>query len=288
MPVVKAVCRTCGNKFDTKHCRIVSGRGKYCSKECLYKAMTERTLVKCKQCNKEFKTTAKEIGKGYSKFCSLACYNLYRTSGQQSIDTGGAIINKCVVCGHGYKVKKYKVEHKGSKCCSNKCRGVYQSRSFCGTSNSNWRGGLKPAICQTCGDAFNYRASPSRAKRGRFCSPRCKGLWIAQNMKTRDTGIEIAIEKELIRRGVDYKKQHRIKRIAVVDFFVGDNIVIQCDGVYWHNLPNVKKKDLDQDFTMTFHGYKIFRFNDIEINKSPSKCIDKVIRHIGKEKIKAA
>ena len=97
-------------------------------------------------------------------------------------------------------------------------------------------------------------------------------------MKKKDTSIEIAIEQELIKNKIPYMKQVPIEGIALVDFLLPNKIIIQADGDYWHNLPGRKNRDINQDFLLSFKGYKIFRFTETEIKKSTEKCIKRIFK----------
>lgn len=89
------------------------------------------------------------------------------------------------------------------------------------------------------------------------------------------------MEDELIRRNIPYTKQVPLLGIALVDFLLPHDIVIQCDGDYWHSRVINKGKDIAQDTVLYFKGYKIFRFKGSEIKKSAKKCIDKVFNKGG-------
>ena len=96
--------------------------------------------------------------------------------------------------------------------------------------------------------------------------------------KFKDTSIELKIEEELKERDISYKKQFPLCKVARVDFYLPDSkIVIQCDGDYWHNLINVKEKGIKQDKILFENGYKVYRFWEHEINKSPKDCIDTIL-----------
>jgi len=58
--------------------------------------------------------------------------------------------------------------------------------------------------------------------------------------------------------------------------FLEPNIVIECDGDYWHNREDIKKKDLTKNKDLIENGYKIYRFWEHEINRSPELCINKI------------
>jgi DNA mismatch endonuclease (patch repair protein) len=103
------------------------------------------------------------------------------------------------------------------------------------------------------------------------------------NKITKNTSIEIKIENELIKRGINYQKQVPLCKIARVDFYLPEfRIVIQADGCYWHGCPvhcqnkgiKCKEKDDRQDGVLTFNGFNVYRFWEHDINKSASDCID--------------
>ena len=95
--------------------------------------------------------------------------------------------------------------------------------------------------------------------------------------KYRETSIEIKVEQELIKRGINYQKQVPLCNIAVVDFYLPEyRIVIQCDGDYWHNLPGRQDRDRQQDAVLTFNGFNVCRFWEHEINESVEKCLNKI------------
>jgi DNA mismatch endonuclease (patch repair protein) len=105
------------------------------------------------------------------------------------------------------------------------------------------------------------------------------------NRSFKETSIEIKVERELIRRGVNYQKQVPLCKIARVDFYLPEyRIVIQCDGCFWHGCPihcpdsHKEKKPIDdgQDAVLTFNGFNVYRFWQHDINRSVRDCVDKL------------
>jgi len=145
-----------------------------------------------------------------------------------------------------------------------------------GDKSPNWKGGQVKVGCRICGKG-KY-AYPSRIRDGRIqcCSRKCVGIYIAGHMKTKDTSIEIAIEKELFNRKILYTKQVPVLGIALVDFLLSNKIIIQCDGDYWHSLEKNKNRTDKQDLALTSNGYRVFRFSETEIKKSSQECINKI------------
>ncbi len=96
------------------------------------------------------------------------------------------------------------------------------------------------------------------------------GKWIPKiSYKFKNTSIEIAMEKQLKLNNINYEKQKYIKNVGFVDFFLTEyDIIIECDGNYWHNKEGAQQKDISRDFAaMFFHKYQTIRFWEHEINE---------------------
>lgn len=105
------------------------------------------------------------------------------------------------------------------------------------------------------------------------------------NRNYKNTSIELLIQDELANRQILFIKQFIVEKVAVVDFYLPDyNLIIQCDGCYWHNClehyPNHHKeqraKDVTKDSKLRFRGFKVYRFWEHDIKKSASKCLDTI------------
>lgn len=147
-----------------------------------------------------------------------------------------------------------------------------------GADHYHWKGGLVKINCEVCGKEKEVKPSHIKKGWGKVCSATCRGIITVRNMKKKDTSIERAIENELISRNIPYTKQVPLLGITLVDFLLLHDVVIYADGDYWHSLSKTKKRDVNQDFILTFHGYRVFRFTETAINKSVKKCIDKVVK----------
>ena len=101
-------------------------------------------------------------------------------------------------------------------------------------------------------------------------------------LSNRRTTIELKIRKELMQTGFKFDEQFPLEEITVADFYLPEyGIVIYCDGDYWHKGEwakkyNVTRKDNWQTKVLESRGYKVFRFNETEINIAPEKCINLV------------
>lgn len=91
--------------------------------------------------------------------------------------------------------------------------------------------------------------------------------WI---MPVKDTSIEVKIQDFCKELGVKYKlhKYIKIKHGYCCDLFLSDhNTILECDGDYWHNRPEVVKKDVIRNKEMKEAGYNVIRLWEHEIRK---------------------
>jgi len=106
--------------------------------------------------------------------------------------------------------------------------------------------------------------------------------------KKKSTDIELAIEAELVRRQIHFVKQKRLLNF-LVDFYLPDyEVVIECDGCFWHACPEcdlprdpnfiqkTRAADERRDTLLLQAGYEVFRFWQHEILKSASECVDRL------------
>lgn len=84
----------------------------------------------CRECGKAFYAKPSHIKKGGGKFCSRKCAYKFRIqaySGENNPNyQGKARIRNCAICNKEIKVPLWKIIKSRGKCCSNKCRHIYQ------------------------------------------------------------------------------------------------------------------------------------------------------------------
>ena len=130
----------------------------------------------------------------------------------------------------------------------------------------------------------------SKAQKGRKLSEETKQKMSKAKIKSirtgkskifKDTSIELKMEAYLKKNNINYIKQKYIKGTGFVDFFLSDlDIIVECDGDYWHNLPGANIKDANRDFSAKFNfGYETLRFWEHEINDDINKCIKKIQKY---------
>lgn len=94
----------------------------------------------------------------------------------------------------------------------------------------------------------------------------------------RRTNIERMIAQELDANDIQYEWNAPLLGRFCVDFLLRDYpIVIECDGEYWHSLPETQKRDEAKNVAVVAAGYTLFRFSEREIRHDAKACIERVV-----------
>jgi len=145
-----------------------------------------------------------------------------------------------------------------------------------GKKNPMWNGG-KQIICERCGKSRYLK--PSRYKK-LMLNGLCWNCYKHSNPKS---SIEKLMAKELSKIGIIFEEQVPYHGMFL-DFYLPEfNIVIECDGEYWHSLPDNKKRDKKKEALLSQEGYNLLRFSEKEIKDNVTFCVSEVIKN-GKSK----
>lgn len=99
---------------------------------------------------------------------------------------------------------------------------------------------------------------------------------LKQIIPKRDTSIEVAMQNELRARDISFTTHKPLCGIAQVDVFIEPNIVVECDGDYWHNRPDTKAKDKKRDTILIAAGHTVLRYWEHEIKDNVEGCVDEI------------
>jgi very-short-patch-repair endonuclease len=92
-----------------------------------------------------------------------------------------------------------------------------------------------------------------------------------------ETAPESLLYAELEQRRIPFMRQQPIDGLYVVDALIpGAKIVIECDGDYWHALPDVQKRDKRKHTYLKSKGYHVLRFLESELQSNAGACVDAV------------
>lgn len=111
---------------------------------------------------------------------------------------------------------------------------------------------------------------------GKTHSDEVKAKRLLQIFPMKDTSIEIALQKALKERGIEFETHKTI--FGQPDIFIKPNICIFADGDYWHTIPKSIPRDKLVNVTLQLMGYKVLRFWEHDIKKRLDWCICQIIQ----------
>lgn len=140
-----------------------------------------------------------------------------------------------------------------------------------GELNGNWTGGNVKITCDNCGKIRYLKKSSHRKL---ILNGMC---WNCYKKLQPKSSIEISVAEELTRRGINFKEQVLYHRMFL-DFLLPNKIVIECDGEYWHTIPENEKRDRKKDALLKKEGYTLIRLTEKEIKSDVESCVENVLR----------
>lgn len=90
---------------------------------------------------------------------------------------------------------------------------------------------------------------------------------------------EKALQRELKKRKISFKSQHKINGHKI-DIFIKPNICVEVDGRIFHNYPFGTDKDLREAQWLSAHGYIVLRFWDTEVNNDMEYVLERILSRI--------
>jgi len=226
-----------------------------------------------------------------------------------------SVVDICTKCGERTEIKRdYYIqrirEGYSDFYCDKECADLAHSERMTGTNNPNYMGrwhgchdwmhtekgieklrrhGLRAIERMKSDGTYEERMKRLQEGHSKFFSTeegrRLRKENGVKSMLIQSKGNRTSIEKkmanELDIRGIVYIEQYNVDNRFIADFYLPkQNIIIECDGVYWHNLPEVKARDKRKDIYYKSQGYSLYRFWESEINESVEACVDIVLAEI--------
>lgn len=287
-------CQACGKKLGDDY-RDQGSKYTFCSKEC---TSVNCVPCKCQECGKTF------LANGYTwsqaKYCSKDCRNAHNRK-TQSHKTWAHVEKQCIGCGKTFRVRRSIADKQ--EYCSRLCfvRNVFKPKY--GADNPKYKPKVKK-VCKVCGKEFE--TYPSRDERKQYCSTECSqrkvevtclncGKSIAlQPSRAKDrvycsvecqlthqstlrydgkrTSIENAVAGFLSEMGIAFWEQYPIAWYSCDFYLPGHEIIIECDGDYWHSLKKSQANDKRKDKFLAKQGYIVVRLPEHKINHDPRWC----------------
>lgn len=180
----------------------------------------------CKTCNQIFYPLTHNKG----LYCSRRCYhNRIRN----------LIKKECAICKTIFYVTP---AFDNLKCCSIKCRKENKSISD---------------FCLNCHKPIRRRFSAIKKNIGQFCGMGCSRKYRGE------TSIEKIVRLKLQDLKVEFIQEKYIGKRYIADFFINPNLIIECDGKYWHNI----KRDNKKNEYIFSQGLSLLRLKEQEIHQ---------------------
>jgi len=90
-----------------------------------------------------------------------------------------------------------------------------------------------------------------------------------------NTSIERKVKGQLSGMNIRFIHQYNVDNKFLCDFFIPDlNLIVECDGDYYHGLPGCIEKDIQRDFYLNSQGYDVLRIPECIINEKDFNVLD--------------
>ena len=84
----------------------------------------------------------------------------------------------CQNCGKKFYVAPYKIKIGKGKFCSKKCHNIWMSKNQRGENSPFWKVNKLKRNCIICDKSFYTKLSIIKKGNGKFCSKKCRGIWL--------------------------------------------------------------------------------------------------------------
>lgn len=211
-------------------------------------------IKECKICGKEFNALRSAIT--CSKECSDERYRRMDILRAQKYRKTNQKKYICKYCSESF--------YSGWSCkfCSKKCHSSYKSDIRIGCKHT-----------EEAKRKMRKNAQKYKEIRRQYTINMIKSGRIPQF----DTSIERMVENQLLFSNILYTKQYPY-RLGVADFWLPEyNIIIECDGDYWHSRPGMKEKDELKTKCLENDNYIVYRLREHDIMNNCSELIEKIV-----------
>ncbi len=155
---------------------------------------------------------------------------------------------ECKQCGKEFKVIRA-VYKKNPKYCSKKCKDNSELNRFI-------------LVCKGCGKEFEITPSDLNRGRGTFCTWKCFKKYKGES------SLELIVRQQLEKLNEPFQQEMRVKRFRADFYLPNRNLIVECDGEYWHMSEKVKLRDQRKDKLLKIMGYDILRLSGQDIINS--------------------
>lgn len=229
------ICANCSKQF--LNFPYLIRKTNYCSQKCYWNGTNKKKIKSCKVCGKNFKIKDYLIKQGYGFYCSKDCwFDLFKRAKKKV---------KCIQCQKDFLVIRA-VYKKHPKFCSKICKDISEIDQI-------------SSICRGCKISFNLPRSAIDRGRGLFCTWKCYKKYKGES------SLELLIRQQLEKINEPFQQEMRIGKFRADFYLPKRNLIIECDGEYWHMNQKIKLRDRRKDKFLKTLGYNILRLSGQDI-----------------------
>ncbi len=257
-------------------------------KEWRRKYNSEKVEVTCALCGKKTNVRRDSTWKYKHHFCSEECKRKFLSQMKtKEIDELQFILEYLSHKG-GYQslTRKYSIGNKRARAILEKygipiASASEKKKLMFANGNGRWKR-AEISKCLNCSKEFKVH----RGSKEFYCSREC---YLSHEEKF--TTIEQKVAKTLQKHGIQYIRQYNVAGLYY-DFYIPEaNLLIECDGDYWHGNPMFYKKlneiqkhhhqrgELKNHIAKRF-GYTLLRFWEYQINNYIKEVENEILSYI--------
>jgi very-short-patch-repair endonuclease len=148
-------------------------------------------------------------------------------------------------------------------------------------SNPEYRARNIAAVKARANEPEQRRKAAERTKK-LWEDPRFRKKALEALASKKPTSLDVPVAQVLDALGIKYESQKIIGR-CIVDFYIPDcNLIIEADGWYWHNKPEVKARDKRRDAWLRSKGYWVERICEQKIKADVDTTVIEALEPNGK------
>ena len=290
---ITLICQVCGKPFQVRKSYYEfqnrkNNEVKFCSRNCyrVYRGYNERVTYTCIICGKKTVVRKSKADK-YTRFCSLKCRKIWGARERERRKELKRLKPKKISSG---QFKKGHIPWSSGK------KGLHLSpnsefKKADPRTKVPWTEYRKQKISKKIKEyrnqskvatLYSIRMKQNNPSKRPEVKQKLRLARLKQVFPVRDTSIEIALQGELDRRGVVYKKHLSVCDVCQPDIvFPNKQVAIFADGDYFHSKEFKNglawEKDRRQNKILSENGWVSLRFWEHEIKHDVVSCVDKII-----------
>lgn len=259
--IIKYRCK-CGNRvralLTCTYCKkqflnfpYLIRKTSYCSLDCYWSGTRKKQLKICQICDKEFLIKSYLVKQGFGLYCSKECWFSMFKEWKREV--------KCKQCKKIFLVIRA-VYKKKPKYCSKTCKDNSEIDQM-------------PNICRGCKVRFYLARSAIARGRGSFCTWKCYKKYKGES------SLELIVRQQLEKLKEPFQQEMKIGKFRMDFYLPKRNLVIECDGEYWHMIKKIKLRDQRKNKLLAKLGYNILRLsgqNIIDSNFALRTFLEKI------------